>query len=65
MNDVTSDDLLRPDQVGKILGVGRTKLYEMVRAGELPVIRIGRLVRVPRAELDRWLCERLQAPRAA
>ena len=65
MNDVTSDDLLRPEQVGKILGVGRTKLYEMLRAGELPVIRIGRLVRIPRSELDRWLGERLRSPRAA
>lgn len=65
MNDVTSDDLLRPDEVRKILGVGRTKLYEMVRTGELPVIRIGRLVRIPRAELDRWLGERLRSPRAA
>lgn len=65
MNAGVSDELLRVEQVGQILGVGRTKLYEMVRTGELPVIRIGRLVRVPRAELDRWLGERLRSSRAA
>lgn len=58
-------ELLRPEQVGKILGVGRTKLYSMVRQGELPVVRIGRLVRIPRAALDAWIAERIQRARVA
>ncbi|MDQ6636639.1 MAG: helix-turn-helix domain-containing protein [Candidatus Dormibacteraeota bacterium] len=37
----------------------------MIRQGELPVLRIGRLVRIPRSELDKWITERLEAPRAA
>lgn len=58
-------ELLRPEQVGQILGVGRTKLYSMVRQGELPVVRIGRLVRIPRAALDAWIAERIQGSRVA
>lgn len=58
-------ELLRPEQVGQILGVGRTKLYSMVRQGELPVVRIGRLVRIPRAALDSWIAERTQRARVA
>lgn len=58
-------ELLRPEQVGQILGVGRTKLYSMVRQGELPVVRIGRLVRIPRAALDAWIAERTQGARVA
>lgn len=58
-------ELLRPEQVGQILGVGRTKLYSMLRQGELPVVRIGRLVRIPRAALDSWIAERTQRARVA
>jgi excisionase family DNA binding protein len=51
-------ELLRAEEVAKVLGIGRTKVYELMLRGELPVIRIGRLVRVPRAALLRWIAER-------
>ncbi len=38
--------LLRIPEVAKALGLGRTKIYELIAAGELPVIRVGRAVRV-------------------
>lgn len=51
-------ELLRPEEVQNILRIGRSKVYEMIARGELPVIRIGRAVRVPRSELERWIDER-------
>jgi excisionase family DNA binding protein len=33
------------------LGIGRGLAYAQVRAGEIPSVRIGRLVRIPRAAL--------------
>jgi excisionase family DNA binding protein len=53
-------DLLRVEEVARILGIGRTKAFEMVARRELPVIRMGRLVRVPRAALDAWIAERTE-----
>jgi excisionase family DNA binding protein len=60
MNAPTIDDLrqwpptvpLWPDAAGA-LGLSRTTAYELVRRGELPVrtLRLGRLLRVPTAEL--------------
>jgi len=50
--------LLRAAEVARLLGVGRTKVFEMMAAGELPVIRMGRCVRVPRRELHEWLRQR-------
>ncbi len=50
--------LLRIEEVAKELGLGRTKVFELVAAGELPVVRIGRAVRVPRAGLEVWVRER-------
>ena len=41
--------------VQRVLGIGKTKAYELVATGELPAVRIGRCIRVNRAELERWL----------
>jgi excisionase family DNA binding protein len=37
------------------LGVGRNAAYEAAKRGEIPVIRIGRLLRVPVIALERML----------
>ena len=49
---------MRPDEVQAILRIGRSKVYEMIARGELPVVRIGRAVRIPRDGLARWIVER-------
>jgi excisionase family DNA binding protein len=50
--------LLRVPEVAKVLGLGRTKVYELIATGELPVIRLGRAVRVSVAALQKWVEER-------
>ena len=50
--------LLKPEEVAHLLGLGRSKVYEMLAAGELPVTRIGTAVRVPRQDLHRWIAAR-------
>lgn len=47
--------LLKPMEVAELLGLSRSKVFEMLAAKELPVVRIGRAVRVPRSELDEWI----------
>lgn len=42
---------LRPIEAAKVLGVCRSKIYEMVLAEELPSIRLGGSVRIPRRAL--------------
>ena len=37
------------------LQLGRTRTYELVRSGAIPVVRIGRVVRIPRDALCRWV----------
>ncbi len=51
--------LLRAEEVQKVLGLGRSKVYEMMAAGELPTVRIGRSVRVPAAALAEWVKSRI------
>ena len=43
------------EEAGKALGCSRNTAYEAVRRGEIPVIRIGKLLRVPKAALERLL----------
>jgi excisionase family DNA binding protein len=49
--------LLRIPEAAKALGLGRTKLYELITTGELPVIRVGRAVRVSVTALQKWVEE--------
>lgn len=48
-------ELLRANEVARLLNVGRSTVYELIARRELPVIRIGRLVRVPRLALEEWI----------
>ncbi len=47
--------LLTVRDVERQLQLGRTRTYELLRCGEIPVIRIGRVVRVPRDALRQWI----------
>ncbi len=49
--------LLTVRDVEAELQLGRTRTYELLRSGSLPVIRVGRAVRVPRDALRRWVEE--------
>jgi excisionase family DNA binding protein len=47
--------LLTPAEMAATLGVGRTTAYQLIASGEIPVVRIGRLVRVPVDGLREWI----------
>ena len=42
-------------EAARILGLGRNSAYEAAARGEIPTIRIGRLLRVPVRALERML----------
>lgn len=50
-------------EAADLLGISRGLAYELARAGELPSLRLGRRLVVPRAALLTWL-ERAAKPRA-
>lgn len=51
--------LLSPRDVGEVLGIGQTKVYELLREGSLGSIKIGRLRRIPWDELNRFVQDQL------
>lgn len=50
-------EYLKVPEVAKVLRIARSRAYELVAEGQIPAVRIGRSVRVPRHELDRWLAD--------
>jgi excisionase family DNA binding protein len=42
-------------EAAELLGIGRSAAYEAARRGEIPTIRVGRRILIPRAALDRFL----------
>jgi excisionase family DNA binding protein len=48
-------ETLSVEEAAHVLGIGRGSAYEAVRRGELPAIRIGKRLVVPRAALQRLL----------
>ena len=61
---VALDVLLRERELSTVLGVDRRTLHRWRIAGFGPTwVRVGRLIRYPRADLERWIAERTVTPR--
>jgi excisionase family DNA binding protein len=52
--------LVSVPEAARLLGIGSTLGWEMVRSGEMPSVRFGRRVLVPRAALERLATARVQ-----
>jgi excisionase family DNA binding protein len=46
---------LTVEEAAALLGIGRNTAYQAIARGELPVLRLGRRLLVPRAALDQLL----------
>ena len=42
-------------EAAKILGISRTSAFEAIHRGQIPYVRIGRRILIPRAALERLL----------
>ena len=40
------------DEAARLLGISRNSCYEAIRRGEIPMIRLGRRILVPRSRLE-------------
>ncbi len=54
---------LSVEETAKVLGIGRNSAYEGVRTGEIPSIRIGKRILVPRLALEQILKDAGSQPR--
>lgn len=54
--------LYRPEDAARVLGIGRSKVFEEMAAGRLKSVRIGRARRVSRSALEEYVAQLDQAP---
>lgn len=57
--------LLTVPEAAKLLRISRNLAYELVARHELPSIRFGRVIRIPRSALNAWMEERTRATNPA
>jgi excisionase family DNA binding protein len=49
--------LLRPEQAAELLAVKTSWVYDAVRTGRLPCLRVGRHIRFTQTMLENWLAD--------
>ena len=47
--------LLRPEDAAEVLSIGRSAIYELMKRGELPSVKIGRSRRITVAAVEEFL----------
>jgi len=52
---------LNVNEVSICLGIGRNSVYEAIARGEIPVIRVGKRLLVPKVAFEKWLSGESQA----
>lgn len=53
---MTEKEFLTPIEAAKVLGISRNGMYDLLRSDkEFPVLRIGRLYKISRTELNHWV----------
>ena len=52
-------EFYRVTDLMELLSLGRSKVYEMIKEGSLPSVRLNgtRTLRVPAAALEKWIAE--------
>jgi len=56
------DEILTIDEVATFLKAGKRTVYRLASAGEIPAFKLGGTWRFRRADLDRWISERIGEP---
>ena len=52
---VTERQVYKVEEIAKILGLGRTAAYELMKNPPFRVIRVGGSILIPKASIHKWL----------
>jgi excisionase family DNA binding protein len=64
-SDSSRRTLLTVREVALMLGCGRTLVYALIGSRQLPIVKIGRLTRIPVASVDDFVSRRVTVPMSA
>jgi excisionase family DNA binding protein len=49
--------VLTVDEARRVLRIGRRQLYQAIARHDVPALRVGRTIRIPRSGLELWLSQ--------
>ena len=52
--------LLRPTEAADAIGIGRSKVYELLKHRQMPSVQVGGRLRVPADRLRQWVEQKIQ-----
>lgn len=52
---MTKPLLYKPEAAAEVIGIGRSKLFELIAAGQIETVQIGRSRRVPAQALEEYV----------
>lgn len=53
--DLRSQRLLSPEQAAEYINISRARLYELLKEGEIPVVKSGRSTLIDKNDLEEWI----------
>ena len=56
------DSLLNAAQIAEILNISKPQVFLMIRRGDFPVVRMGRLVRVRQSAVEEYIVKQTLPP---
>ena len=48
-------DFLRPSEISGSLGVTTGRIYQLLASGQLPSVRVGKAIRIPKKAFEEWV----------
>lgn len=45
------------EETAQYIGIGRGKMYDLVKEGKIPYLKFGKSIRIPKHVVDTWLLE--------
>ena len=56
-----NNDILRLEDVMKLLGVGKNTLYGLLKSGDINAFKIGKVWKIPKSSVDDYVRKQLQS----
>ena len=44
-------------EMAQCLDIGKNMAYELVKSGDVPYLKIGRQIRIPKKAFNDWICQ--------
>ena len=54
--------MLSVKETSALLHISEKTVYKQIKQGDLPHVRFGRVIRIPRFGLERWICDQAGVP---